>query len=283
MLHNKSIDVYVNKQYRLYSLSTFQFGKYYSFLWELINHREKETPINLINKLNIFFVCSNLLDDIMDKDNEDIENIENLNKEFPVYLKRLLSSIDSNLSKEEFSVFIDYVSKSLHYQHIESNSLLTIDTTEDDYFSLYVKRSVCLLQAAVPFNRHNSLNSLYVATKYLAFFGQIKNDIEDLRGQKSSDLLNSRPTLPLIKAIEFAVTEKNDEMVKQILFINEKNYCQSSYDSIIKFIYEKDILEGCAEIALYFFDKARKELIIHFPLKEEFINSFFANLIVKDE
>lgn len=258
MLHNKSIGVYVNKQYRFYSLSSFQFGKYYSFLWDLLSHQEKETPINLINELNMFFVCSNLLDDIMDKDNEDIENIENLNKEFPVYLKRLLSSI-------------------------ESNSQLTIGTTEEDYFSLYVKRSVYLLQAAVPFNRHNSLDSLYVATKYLAYFGQIKNDIEDLRKPRSSDLLNKRPTLPLIKALETAIAEENDEMSTKILSINEKNYCQNSYDNIIQFIHEKDILEGCAEIALYFFDKARKEFIHHFPEKRECIDSFFTNLIVKGE
>lgn len=283
MPHKISLEEYLHEEYTKYSSLPFQFGNYYLFLQQLINKLDSNLYLKLTEKLNMFFVCSNLLDDIMDEDNENIEDIKNLNVEFPVYLKRLLSSIDSNLSKEEFSVFIDYVSKSLHYQHIESNSLLTIDTTEDDYFSLYVKRSVCLLQAAVPFNRHNSLNSLYVATKYLAFFGQIKNDIEDLRGSRSSDLLNNRPTLPLIKALETAIAEENDEIINCIFSINEKNYCQSSYDSIIQFIYENDIIEACAEIALYFFDKARKELIVHFPEKREFINSFFANLIVKDE
>lgn len=283
MLEKKSIEAYLNMEFNLYSHSSFQFGTYYAFMTKLISHTEKETSIRLINQFNMFFVFSNLLDDIMDKDNEEIENISNLNKEFPIYLNYLLLSISSSLSKEEYSTFIGYISASLDYQNIESNSQLTINTTEEDYFSIYIKRSVYLLQAAVPLTNHPNVDALYTATKYLAYFGQIKNDIDDLRGPKSSDLFNTRPTLPLIKAIEYAVTEKNNEIIHLIFSINEDNFKLDSYDCITQFINKNGILEHCAEIALYFFDKSRKELLAHFPEKKDYINSFFKNLIVKDD
>lgn len=283
MLPKKSIDAYLNKQFNLYSHSSFQFGDYYAFITKLISHTEKETSIRLINQFNMFFVCSNLLDDIMDKDNEEIENISNLSEAFPIYLNDLLLAISNSLSKEEYSTFIDYVSNSLDYQTIESNSQLTIDTTEEDYFSIYIKRSVYLLQAAVPFTNHPNVDALYIATKYLAYFGQIKNDIDDLRGPKSSDLFNTRPTLPLIKTIEYAITEKNNEIIHLIFSINEDNFNYDSYDSITQFVNKNGILEHCAEIALYFFDKSQKELLAHFPDKKDSINNFFKKLIVKDD
>lgn len=278
-----SLTEYLNKQYLIYSHSIFRFGEYHLFLKDLATDFKSDLHPEVIKQLNYFFVCSNLLDDIMDNDNKEIKRIYNLNDEFPIYLKNVLSSIEKGLSKKEYSVFINYASNSLHYQNIESQSRLTIETTENDYFSLYIKRSVLLLQAAVPFNSESSLNSLYTSTKYLAYFGQIKNDIANLRKSKSSDLLNSRPTLPLIKVIEYANKQKNEEIINLIFSINKESYNKKEYDRIIRFIYENDILEHCAKLALYFFDKARKELLFHFSEKKEYIDYFFSNLIIRDD
>lgn len=282
MDYKESIETYLSREYLSYSLLPFQFGEYYFFLYQLIGNKEKELPTDLILKLNKLFVCANLLDDIMDEDNEDIEKIDNLNDEFPMYLRNLFSSIESELSKKEYLAFIVSIANSLHYQNIENKSRLTIEITENNYFSLYVKRSVFLLQAAVPFIENHDLNALYISTKYLAYFGQIKNDIADLRGPKSKDLLDNRPTLPLIKAISHAIKEGNDEIINLILTINEKNYSHNSYGKILRFINEREILEQCAKLSLFFFDKARKELIIHFPEKKDYIDSFFTKLIAKD-
>lgn len=178
---------------------------------------------------------------------------------------------------------VDYLSRSLYYQNIESKSHITIHTTENEYFSCYVNRSVYLLQAAVPIHSQISLKPLYDATKYLAYFGQIKNDIVDLSEGKSSDLLNARPTLPLIKTKELAFKLGNDKVLSQILSINEENYSQNIYHSIFQFINANDILEDCAKVALYYFEEAQKELILYFPHKKAIINAFFTKLILKDE
>lgn len=283
MISNKeTLESYLNRQFLIYSRSSFQFGEYYVFLYQLIHGLDKKSPTKLIGYLNKFFVCTNLFDDIMDKDNNELENIYNINNEFPLYLKSLLKSIEQQSATSDFLLFIDYISRSLIYQKTESTKTIDIETIENDYFSLYVMPSVFLLQAVVPFANENTSNSLYTSAEYLAYFSQIKNDITNIRQPISNDLLNSRPTLPLIKTIEFGVQESNLEIINKLLYITEEKYNQADYDEIIQYIYENEILEYCAKLALHFFNRAKEELILHFPDKRIYITSFFAHLTIKD-
>lgn len=282
MTNKETLENYLNKQYILYSKSSFQFGKYYKFLYQLIHETDNTISAKTISDLNKFFVCANLLDDIMDRDNDELKYIVNLNREFSIYFKNLLSSIKKQLSKRQFSFFIDNISKSLIYQHIENKERICSQVTEGEYFFVYVKRSTFLLQAVVPIADEHITKSLYTSTKYLAYFGQIKNDIKNIRQPISSDLLDNRPTLPLIKAIECGNQENNSEIISIILSINKENYNQMDHEKVNQFISENNILQYCAQKALYFFNKAKEHLLFHFPHKENYINSFFTHLITKD-
>lgn len=282
MPNNNTLKSYLDKQYINYSRSSFQFGEYYVFLLKLIHGLNRESSVELCNNLNKFFIYTNLIDDIMDKDNEELENIDNLSNELPFYLNVLLKSIEENVPETQFSLFIDYISTSLIYQNIEHAKQITIETTENEYFSIYIKRSTFLLQAVVPFADDNASNSIYTATKYLAYFGQIKNDINNIRQFVSSDLINNRPTLPLIKVLEHGISENNRALINSLLSINENNYTRINYDEIIQFIKANDILEDCAKLALHFLNASKEEFILSFPSKEDYIHSFFRHFILKD-
>ena len=65
-----SLTEYLNKQYLIYSHSIFRFGEYHLFLKDLATDFKSDLHPEVIKQLNYFFVCSNLLDDIMDNDNK---------------------------------------------------------------------------------------------------------------------------------------------------------------------------------------------------------------------
>lgn len=263
--------------------SAFNGENYYIFLSRLILEEIPPAKEVLIGDwIDKFFICTDIIDDIIDKDNSDLEPIIDLDICLPIFLNKVLTNIQQLVSQTNFSCFADYISKALLSQQQEIHHTLSTHTDESTYFHIIIKQSVYLLQSILVLVDSKAPQSAFNAVQYLAFFSQIKNDVEDILQPVSKDLLYLRPTLPLIKTLRYALQNNEISFLEVLNSQSEGKISQHHVNKLLYMIDNSNSLEDCAELALYYFKLAERTLLHDFPEKEKIIISFF-NSLKKDE
>lgn len=269
--HSNPLVTYILDEYKSKKKDRINWGNYFTFLQKLMG---KKVDPYLETIVEIFIVLTDLVDDMMDKDNEKTRLLLKENQaELSEILFLAFTAIRIRSSKEQFGFFVDKITESLLIQYEESQYQVTEKSNEEDYFYL-VDRSVYLMQSIIYLVDPKPSEAILEAVKLVAYNAQIENDINDLGKYRSFDLLDKKGTLPIIRTIEWA--KKNDCTLFKEKFsqLNRKEVTNEVYDYILEMIKESGSIEYCRLLSLSFQIRALNVLTNEYPTQEERIHKF---------
>lgn len=275
---NEYLDL-ICKRYKNKKKNTTNWAAFYHFLNEIINesYQKTETHIHLGETIEVFFVITDLIDDLMDKDKEEVNVIVEKQTLLPDIVIKNLKELESIVSKKQYYAFIDHINKSLCFQYKESIYQVDRNSDEEKYFDL-VKRSIYLVQAIAFLVNENIPDFLLTAIECYAISSQIINDVNDLKKAKSYDILDKKGTLPIIKSIELAKNNNDFNFIENYETLSRFNCSTEDYNKIIENIQCSGAIEYSQLVAFYYHKKSKLLFIQEAPSKKILIENYFDSL-----
>lgn len=257
---------------------SFSWGRFSLYLRAISENTAnpvlEKKDYDLALKIEAFILATDLLDDLMDGDNPDFNALPN-----PVYLTRrfidysLRSIYDCLETFEIKALFTHALRKSLSSQEQDMRNKLTLNSLELDYFTGGVDRSVYLLDAIVQISLKSKSKELFAFSYFFAASNQIKNDLVNIFSDSSSDLLDKKATLPIIKGLE-AAKSGNSRIYRYFVnyFIHDDLGC---FDPIRKFILNSGAIEYCQFVSNQCKNQSHQLLTQSFPKSRDTIDRFY--------
>ncbi|WP_133965274.1 hypothetical protein [Eubacterium limosum] len=284
MIIQKTINENNIQYYRKYITSKlnkhFSWGLFSLYLSQISSYKKhfsvSEKNIRLAASIERFVCDTDLLDDFMDKDNDEFNKLSD-NKEFVLeFLRCDLMQIYDILNKDldKKNHFTYNLRLALNAQIIDTINKLTQRSKPQDYFTKGVYRSVYLMNAIVHVSINKYPKNLFPFSFYYATASQIENDVLNLLNKKSSDLIKIKATLPILITYEIAKSKKSHYILHCFSeLINEENF--SVIPELKQYILENGIIEYCRWLALNCKHKAQNSLKQCFPLSNSIIDEWF--------
>lgn len=267
------------KRYNVKKQKIFNWASFYHLLNEVIKESYQKTDYStsLGKTIEVFFVITDLIDDLMDNDQKEVNVIKQKPHLVKDILVKNLQLIEKFVSKNQYDTFLDYINRSLYFQYKEANYQVNKDSTEEIYFEL-VKRSIYLVQSIAFLSDENISGSLLTAIECYATSSQIINDLNDLKKIKSYDVLDKKGTFPIIKSMELAKENKEIDFIENYESLSRFNYSLEKYNKVMKYIQSSGAIEYCQLIAFYYHKKAKVLFIQEAPSKKKRIENYFDSL-----
>jgi len=225
-------------------------------------------------KIEAFIIATDCLDDLMDGDNPSFNALADpvcFTRKFINYsLRSIYDCLDSLKTKE---LFTHTLRKSLSAQEKDIKNKLTLNSSEMDYFTSGIDRSVYLLYAIVQISAKKKQKDLFAFSYFFAASNQLKNDLANIISDSGSDLWDRKATLPVIKGLEAA---RHGEPKIFRYFINYFVHSDLSYfDHIRKFICDSGAIEYCQYVSNQCKKESYRCLNKSFPNSESVIEQFY--------
>lgn len=267
------------KNYNAKKQKIFNWAGFYHFLNEVIDVSCQKSDYNtsLGETIEVFFVITDLIDDLMDNDKKEVNVIRQKSYLVKDILIKNLQMLKTYVSDNQYDTFLNYINCSLYFQYKDVKYQINKDSTEKDYFEL-VKRSVYLVQSIAFLVNENVSGRLLTAIEYYATSSQIINDLNDLKKIKSYDVLDKKGTLPIIKSVELAKENKELNFIGNYVSLSRFNCSLEKYDKVMKYIQSSGAIEYCQLMAFYYHKKAKVLFIQEAPSKKKRIENYFDSL-----
>ncbi|MBL1231060.1 polyprenyl synthetase family protein [Enterococcus sp. BWB1-3] len=259
--------------------SEFLWGKLYLFLSQISSkQRNIEQEHVLASNLELFMIASDIIDDLMDKDNFNFNRLnEPVHFGITMIFETLFTLTHEIKGEDVKKTFLNNIKESLFYQYSDMSNTVCFGQDEEAYFSLSVKKSIYLVNAVEQLAFQEEELSIKTFSKYFAIASQISNDIKDVMKDDSYDLTNRKATLPIIKGIEAYTKYNNKENNNKInAYFFEKN--DNLYEEIRLLIIESGSLEYSNFLVSEYYQKAYDSLCNCFPNSHKEINALFQYL-----
>lgn len=284
MIIQKTLNKDNIQYYRKYITSKlnkhFSWGLFSLYLSQISSYRRcssvSEKSVRLAASIERFICDTDLLDDLMDKDNDEFNKLSD-NKEFVLEflrcdLMQIYDILNNDLDKKDY--FTHNLKLSLDAQMTDRANKLTQKSKPQDYFTKGVYRSVYLMNAVVYISIERSHKCLFPFSYYYATASQIENDVLNLLNKKSSDLKEIKATLPILITYEVAQSRKNKHIVRCFSeLINKEDL--SVIPELKQYILKNGIIEYCRWIALGCKNRAQNSLNQCFPFSKTLISEWF--------
>jgi geranylgeranyl pyrophosphate synthase len=229
--------------------------------------------LQLALAIELIHNASLIIDDVID-DDEERRGIQSLHKKWnrndAIIVASALSALAINLATKYGSEVTKFISETAFQlcegEYLDSSSSLE-ELTEDEFISIIKKKTSSLFKASsylgalVGGGNSDEVKSL---TAYGENFGvayQLKDDLSDLkthRGAVPKDVLNMRPTLPLIHFIHHC----HDRGVFNELKVRalSNNLTFDEYKNFLNLLEEEGSLRYCEQRIEYFANEAINSL-----------------------
>ena len=276
-LDNESF-CYLEKYFNKKVNSKFSWGAF-SFLLNNIfsskNLLQMDISYGYAGKLyfiELFIMATDFLDDLMDKDNIEFEALQEKKYFVSFMLEYSLSKLLNYFKlKKQKDVFINNLNSSLTSQIVETESKISINSCEKFYYSNIVNRSFFLMNSIIQISGELPALELMIFSYFFSIAAQIKNDIYNILGDQNSDVINKKPTLPIIKVLDFSKTKDNSMLYKILYeYINDSGF--NDYNKIRNLIIDYGILEYCNFISNKCYKYSINYLVTKYPQKNRQIN-----------
>ncbi|MBE9908966.1 polyprenyl synthetase family protein [Enterococcus casseliflavus] len=265
-VYSKDYFEILQKNLLIKNKESFSLGVLFLLLNSLSETDYFEVKFDLAVELEVIFVASNLIDDIVDEDDENLLSAnELLINSLSLLFKTIYKLYDLTKDTLEISIVLKFLNQSIEGEVFDFYSTMTESTTIKKYFSEMLKKSTSLIQLVC-----------YVAcptfpeiwNSFAEFLGnafQIQDDSVDSLNIEKADIKKHKETLPMIKVTEYAKLENNEAIID---IIKHKRY--DCYSSILLTDYIKNsgALEFSLNVSTLYAEKAFQILRDVFISKE---------------
>lgn len=256
---------------------SFNWGALFLFIKKLSSDSDSSPAAKdgrLTAAVELFIILTDFVDDLMDQDNPEFQIISNKEAFLSSSLVVCFSAIRELVEEAQWNRFIDAAGRSLLGQFEDLSKLVTIDSKEADYFDNGANKAIYLVTAVGQLALSEPEESVERALHCLAISGQIDNDVRDILKEKSSDILDKKATLPIIKAIEASVRYQ-ETFFFNLLYALDKDDVDFDQLKLVKnYIKESGALEYCQFLSKTYLKKARQLLIDAYPKAAIDIDAF---------
>lgn len=276
-LNRDELKILLNKYLEKKFKGKFFWGIFFLYI-RLI--KKKSLDYNdwvLASKIEIFIICTDILDDLMDGDSSFLENTiqEVLICKEAMYT--ILDSIIHNLDVGIATVFEENLLLSLAYQFLDLTNHIERNYPELEYFSEGVGKSIYLVNAVVQLALEATFLQKINFSSSFAIYNQIENDIENIYSRKISDILQNKATLPIIKSFQAVNSDELDLLVR---FFFERESINP--ENIRKIISNSGAIEYSRYIRNEYRVNSRDQLYNLFPKSSRYTSELIQYLNLND-
>lgn len=264
--------LYVKHIFQKKILKTGSWGVFSSLLMQV---QIRKSPSKQMMKsaffIELFIIATDFVDDYMDGDNEAFNDIQDRRRItiqlLNFALEQLLELLPANIKRH----FMSNLESSLTHQMLESKYQLYFSTSEAFYFRHTIERSVYLIYAMVIAILKTAQKEVLQFSYFWGAYGQIENDIDNIEKGSFSDVLERKPTLPIIKAFE---SISSDNAFYDVYFSYIIGSDKKETQNIAKYILNSGAIEYSRMLSNKCYLKALKILSDLYPGSERMIKEF---------
>ena len=227
-----------------------------------IGVNKKEIPFGnedmLIALIEILDTAIIVYDDIIDSDCEFHDEPAKLLLNIDCLIYSTLDKILNISDSKTFLYIFCNLKECINGEAADVNLTLKPEITEDIYFEKIVKKSTKLFRLyLLGYPAQRAIFGEIAEDIAISF--QIRNDVRNICGLLKSDIQKRKPSLPMIKAQEYA-------MVLNFNFDHHLNQFISGTNrtSLLEFIDCSKSIEYCTFLCQYYREKAMKQIKLHF-------------------
>ncbi|MDN6836011.1 MAG: class 1 isoprenoid biosynthesis enzyme [Lactococcus lactis] len=251
--------------------SRFSWGILFLYLRSIhlcdLKENVQTTDIQLATNIELFIISTDILDDLMDKDSSLLTYSQTDYEASRQIVGKTMLSLKKNLKKTKiWLVFKHNLKSSLNNQLLDLQNTINKKSTEVEYYTTGVNKSVYLVNAITQLAWEEETPKASSFSKYFSMANQINNDISNFSSIAPSDVTQFKATLPIV----VAVTRISSEAISKYFFEKDANY----YDDVCKCITGSGAIEYCRYVSNECYNKAYKSLDKLFPNAKSQIHAF---------